>query len=285
MILYKYSDSVYNTLSECALKVSIPSQLNDPFECLLYNDGKWTEESLLDFLSKNKEGFYHQLKSFGIITNRQDFENGFEQHNKMMRLKINDILSERWFSNLLFQMKRKLDESLRIISLSSELCKASDEILLWSHYAGGHKGIRYRFDIGKIIKELNLHENSLRKVYYSEKRIGVDFTVEHPTSESAQEKITKSLHTKALGWQYEVEYRLMLSKYQCSIIKNSEGNFLEMFRFPASSLKRIDLGLNCNEILKSNIVEQLKRKDYGHIELYQATLHESDYSLKYRRMR
>lgn len=58
MILHKYSDSVYNTLSECALKVSIPFQLNDPFECLLCNQGKWTDETPLEFISKNKENFH-----------------------------------------------------------------------------------------------------------------------------------------------------------------------------------------------------------------------------------
>ncbi|RSV29496.1 DUF2971 domain-containing protein [Sphingomonas sp. ABOLE] len=79
-----------------------------------------------------------------------------------------------------------------------------DSVLMWSHYASNHQGIALRFEFGSD----PLLSPVIWKVKYQDQRPilrHTDFAVESMA-------IPIALATKATFWQYEQEWRIMLTE-------------------------------------------------------------------------
>ncbi len=89
-----------------------------------------------------------------------------------------------------------------------------DDLLMWSHYAYGHKGFVVGFDTQKILdiqEELAKKKEllDLQMVSYEKQKPVINF-FESMTSDHWREDIIKLLITKSERWSYEQEYRIML---------------------------------------------------------------------------
>ena len=162
MLLYKYRalsnpESALDILLNQRLYCSYYSELNDPFEGLFIETIPFPLERILPL-------------SFL----------GFTPPDKLNLTKSVDDLP--WDSK----------DQIRICSLSA----SSSNILLWSHYAEGHKGIAIELDVSGL-------EEMIHKVRYTDE-------LANYSSELIPFPSTKELFTsKTKHWKYESEYRVL----------------------------------------------------------------------------
>jgi hypothetical protein len=280
-LIHKYLDKVHNILAKSALKVSSPSEANDPFEFLPASEKSLTKQDIKRRFRTDEKKNYEAMKATGRIKNKKQYDSVF----RGIKSKIIDNL-QREFSDenileFIKKMRTKMDESVRFVSFSSEYCSEQDQILLWSHYARSHRGIKLYFDVHNFLSASNLAPNSIQEVKYSARRPEIDFS-QNLDSSYSQEQIRKTFVTKSIAWKYESEYRLILLPSICIEVEIENQKKISMISFPPSSLVRIDLGLYCDE--KQKIFQELNANHFKHVELYQAKLSDNMYKLEYDRI-
>ena len=175
MILHRYLDEYgLNSLSDCELKVSIPSEFNDPFEGLPKDTGTWTRNKTKRklFNRNNIDEVYQTLKSQGSVLNKKVFK------KRLDKKALIDNLLNKYNSGLMWEgiqkLKAKGDDVWRIICFASSETTELDQILLWSHYTNKHKGIRFHFDSTKLL----YNSFEIKKIVYSTERSSIDTTLE-----------------------------------------------------------------------------------------------------------
>lgn len=130
MKLYKYRSGNYNSdsinydlqnLNENKIRITNPSNLNDPFEC------NAVCKEIVDSLDKKLDEFeiIFELKKI----NKEEYIE--KAHNELMKSHYEKFLAD-----------------LLICSFS----ESNDNILMWSHYSNAHKGFCIEYDLEKLIK-------------------------------------------------------------------------------------------------------------------------------------
>jgi hypothetical protein len=94
------------------------------------------------------------------------------------------------------QAAERMMDAVGILCLSSK----NDDILMWSHYAAGHSGICLEFDT----KEYPFSD--AKDVNYQE-----DFPKPNAFTTDRDQVAKEILLTKASGWKYEAEWRLIVN--------------------------------------------------------------------------
>jgi hypothetical protein len=162
-------------------------------------------------------------------------------------------------------------ETLRIICFCDpSKIKDGDDILLWSHYTEGHKGVRIFFETDDI----DIQSNNLFPVNYSFERARIDIT--DPNNDAPEKAYKAVTVTKNESWNYEHETRWIISRQECRDDKDGHS----YIPLPPKAIRRIDMGCRCG-ISKEILSLRKESKDYKHIELYNASLHEYRFSLSY----
>ena len=171
-----------------------------------------------------------------------------------------------------------IDRELRAICFSDpNRMKANDEVLLWSHYAKKHEGIRIGFEFPS-----GTHlPFQIFEIKYNEKRVKVIFSLD--SSADTLNALADSAIVKSSVWNYEKECRLFTKIGLCIPEKIVNGtvatveHFLEINR---DWVKSVDFGVFCPKTEIQNIVALLK-SDYPNAVARQAEFHKTDYSLVY----
>jgi hypothetical protein len=183
MMLYKYQRINENSLSgliQRTLWAADPISFNDPFE----------------------------LRLMHVQGDEINNVPGFEMIKQKYHGPLND---QELFKSLIAQIQTSLHQ-LRIIAYT----EINDDILMWAHYAGDHKGICLGFEVD------NPNEKGIYKVNYDDK---------YP--ELNLEKIwhidgmTKILLNKSTHWSYEKEWRQTLIE-PASFQRDYPGNLSEI---------------------------------------------------------
>lgn len=274
MILHKYIDEKGKcSIEHSELKVSIPSEFNDPFEFLPKDVTMWTnrkKKSLL-FSKSNKDMVYETFKNAGLFKNKKQLKREFKNKEKYIK-EFDKIINNGMVWRGIQGMKDYADQVTRVISFSSEKASEYDQILMWSHYTNKHKGIRIHFDTSKF----GLQEEVFKEVEYSQTRVPFDASL-FANTKAFLDQINKILITKSFAWSYEKEYRLFLTPNCCY----SKDNF-HFYKILPESIIKIDLGFNSSLLLQNEIIALLKRKENQHILLTRAFVDEKEYKLSYR---
>jgi hypothetical protein len=150
--------------------------------------------------------------------------------------------------------KRRAHESIGLICFS----KGRRNPVLWSHYADGHKGLCFGFDVPKA---------HVKKVKYSATRTVADMPSIFAGMESGEAEIRRWLGTKYNHWSYEQELRTEV------ILKDDErhadGNWYQDFS-PDLRLAEVIVGERCKltRLSVNNALGELA----PHVELWKARL-------------
>lgn len=275
-MLYKYmgSNTLDKILGNNSLKISTPSEFNDPFDSSFPGySGKVKVtneiERMFAFYLKNSGVYDNEIKNFIRSSNHnKDF-------NKIMLDSIEE-LRDGW---------DKYIDNYKILCLS----KSKDNILMWSHYGQYHKGAVLGFDFSD---EDFFHEIS--EVKYNIKDTLVDdlvkkglshitnFVVKHPASPDvaldeldalmdkdnvvskivwyAVQNLHPSFFIKKYIWHYEEEHRLVRLRTK------NESSYLS---FKPSSVKEVIFGINMDKDEKMKVIDILSKHSYP-IDIYQA---------------
>jgi hypothetical protein len=129
--------------------------------------------------------------------------------NRISNEKFEEIKQNTPDQNSLDEMSEAMNKKFRDDRKNWGLfcmCESPKNILMWSHYADFHRGFCIQF--------VRSPENDLGKI---EKTRPVSYSHEYPTADPYTENGMKKIYdelffTKAKGWKYEKEWRMLNEK-------------------------------------------------------------------------
>lgn len=278
MQLYRYfSSHAFETIRDARLMLAKPSTLNDPFEFVYKSAGQITMPKARQYIKgrMKSESFYHEFrKQHPSVRNKKGFKS-------LMRDKLEELSKnyfDRYDSITAVDPEgchRLGDNNFRISSFSSLTVEPHEEILMWSHYAAKHSGVRMRFELSEEVK----YPYFLKKVIYSKERVGLDLT-SGAENEQSRSALIEAIRTKAEGWAYEREYRMFCLPAMCDDEVGSDGVTRSFMKFNPKVVSGIDFGIKCPpaEIKK---IEDFVKSSHPHIELRRASHHKSAFAIEY----
>lgn len=276
--LYRYFGShAFECLRDKKLMLARPRTLNDPFEFLYKSTGQMTMPKARHYIKSRikSDTFYDEFKKKHThIRNKKDFK-------RLMRDKL-DELSKNYFDqydsitepNPEF-CKDLAEKHFRLACFSSPDVLPHEEILMWSHYAAKHAGVRIKFSLDDSIK----YPYFLKKVLYKKERAGIDLT-ETAETEKVKDALVKAIRTKAEGWSYEREYRMFSLPSLCLDETGTDGVVRSFMSFNPNVVLQIDFGIDCPKP-EIDRISSFARTEYPHAELRRATYHKSEYAIAY----
>jgi len=205
------------------------TQFNDPFDCIAPDFSSIPPGKLEAFIRKR-------------VAEEWPGATDAERKEKVREIPRSPAEMER--------MSQEVADYLGVLSLTSK----RDSILMWSHYANGHKGFCLEFDASAEPFA------SALKVQYRETRHSFDVDA-HP-----RETATKFLLTKHKDWEYEDEWRLVAEKGR------------ETYQFPSHVLTGVIFGTAISDTDKLKVKEWIG-KGRSRPRCYRARLNQTEFAL------
>jgi len=242
--LYRYRDLVGDR-AERVKQIMVDSKLyfassadfNDPFDCKARFRGDLSPE---DFSRK---------------ANALMVERGIPRAVRRRNLRAQKSIPV-FASNVSRGLQQVIDQT-GILSLSS----THENILMWAHYAFGHRGVCLQFRVTTNPPFLG----TALPVQYSKKMETPDlFGVDH------NDRVKAILLTKAEDWKYEREWRV--------IQPDSAPGIRD---FPPALLSGLILGANISENNREKTLAWVEQRP-GAIDVYQAERHPERFALTFR---
>lgn len=264
MNLYRYislnsTDKIerfFKLLNENKLYFSSPILFNDPYDSKV-NFADCSEQDIIDLIQMNYK------KRHPSATN-EDCQS-FVKYAKESKPEVFDSMKLQALERSIIDCNL---DSNGIVCLSEN----NDDILMWSHYADGHKGICLVFDKEIIINDKRF---IFDKVNYPEDNLLIsckrfyEIYLQNPYNIYELLFLTKSLH-----WKYEKEWRILVSaKY---IENNTEDETDKRFFICNNMLTGIIFGWKLSPAFKQTITKLVQNKP---IQLYRAKRNENSYAI------
>jgi hypothetical protein len=185
LFLYKFRGvddfSLENLINGCVW-LGNPRSMNDPYDCSH---------------SFDVERVAHQQSYAEII--REAAESGLGnicEFQSMILHRNEEIIRE---------LSNKVKNIFKFCSFSERL----DSMLMWSHYADSHKGFCIEYDVGRYDFECS---KNFHPIIYSERMFDATDLIAQPvTSSFNANRVHLAALYKAMDWQYEREWRLILT--------------------------------------------------------------------------
>jgi len=274
MLLHRYFGShAFETLKEAKLKTSRISSFNDPFEFLYVSSGKNTPE-------KAREWALAQFDSPLFLEEARRQIPGFNRKDALKFLPIltANLLKQDELNNLRLEDREHLtDEYMRVVCFSAANVKPFDEILMWSHYAAKHYGLRVGFEFPEEMTNPFI----VVQMDYREKRVEVDFSFGSKI-EAMKAALTECAKVKSLAWNYENEYRLITLPGHCEARTMPDSTVEHFLNFNREWVKSIDFGVRCPPKVIEDILTLIKTDYPQKVMCRKAEYHKTEYALEYK---
>jgi Protein of unknown function (DUF2971) len=260
--LFKYLPYREDFFDELLLRITPPSEFNDPFDGLL-----------------SKDSYDHFLKNAPFKTEEERdkiakrFDDNWEQEAQFIRV-------DDW----------------GVICFTEK----SDCLLMWAHYANDHKGIIIEFDT--TCSGTKTHsffegvvDSSTPPKVLKAKVNSVNYPPSRerpsPKPSSFQQLLINNLYygfSKSEEWAYEGEHRMSLNYNELSDVIQKDGmHFLKM---PEEVISGIYIGCradNAKEMKKKEIIDNFteakkRNSKIGHVKLFESVLDETNFKVNYK---
>ncbi len=260
MLIYRYLKShALETIRDGLLKVSRLSEFNDPFEGMFGMPESFSAKEAKAYVEK-------EVKRPSIECSPRLF--GLKPHlPSVTRAYVVGYPKKR--QEMLQAWSKGRDEFIHVVCFTSSKVSARDEVVMWSHYADNHRGVRLGFEITPV----KTRTYALEAVNYTDERIQIALDEEPDTT---GEKMYAAHKTKSKAWEYEAEYRLLIHRERCEKGPGALG-----FRYSKSWLHSVDFGAACDESKIIDPITDFVRTSQRSIKLRKARYHESDFALVY----
>lgn len=232
-----------------------PAKFNDPFDCKI-------SVSIEGCTDEDMKRGHRRLNDF--LPRYKGYEWGPASKDKTLQQKIS--------------VAESVDEGYAKLGMLC-LSKPNDDILLWSHYADGHRGIALEFDEEGLRKWIDDLNGWLKPI---------DYTDNKPTIKEFNEAmwglrwslLKLFLLRKAAHWKYEGEYRaIMFPKERPKKYEDENQITYGYYKFPSEILTGIILGCQISDADKCS-VEAWQREYQPQAKIYRAVKDENSFSLK-----
>jgi Protein of unknown function (DUF2971) len=128
---------------------------------------------------------------------------------------------------------KKIDQVFGILSLST----TSDNLLLWAHYAGEHRGLAVEIDPGD--QEFNSH--AARNQNF-ERAGPVKYSAVRPKIPETDEILFEHFFVKSPEWAYEREYRIVRKFESARETIEAQPFPVHLYELPANAIRRVIFG-------------------------------------------
>lgn len=202
--LYKFQScnnpySIEN-LKQSEIRFSKPANLNDPFDCAIPVVFTYKNNDVVEFVTQYYfEDLRKQGKSEEIpARKRQYLPNGKPS------------------PELIESTKKISQEKSRQAMIENENCGVAcftqkmNNLLMWSHYADGHKGFCLEFDTTLFLIQA---QPKYKEVIYSNSYPKLSLL----DIKRAPDRLYEPLRTKSKDWTYEEEWRLIMKEGNLSV--------------------------------------------------------------------
>jgi hypothetical protein len=260
MNMYKYcGDWGVDVVRFLQLKVTPPDQFNDLFEFMPAPTGCFNQSDLSAMIADEKvmHEDFATLKAQGAPL--QDFES-------YRRYLQQQIQSEKFIDKLKEEFEtiespdrcknlcKEVSGSLGLVCFTTK----RDNLLMWSHYANGHKGLVIGFDSDHAFFNQRCR---LRPVEYPEgeddRRFVWDFSL-NPGDDGYQSMAETFIVTKSRRWHYEDEWRMLLDLETLERRLICGGVLGHFINFPVDAITEIILGYRCPFDTEQAVREAMK---------------------------
>lgn len=178
------------------------------------------------------------------------------------------------------EVERVLDESIGVFSMTANPA----QLLMWSHYGAGHKGIVVGLDPAHPFFRTvgTLHEVDYRheRVSVSTKH-GVIRVEGHPLRDGRPPVST--IIRKGLDWKYESEFRFIVPLTQADEVRSGgNGEKIYLLRIPAEAIKAAVIGARVLDSHFAGFRRQVESTPgWSQIRLFRARLSERDFEIEF----
>lgn len=223
--LYRYRSMLYKdldrTFTHNELYYASPDSFNDPFDCKT------------PFTLKNcKEG---DLKTLRELMAKW-LENDSPHLSKGQReTRLDEHFKKDVILTALKETLQKNNSPLGMLCLSA-VC---DNILMWSHYANGHRGIALQFDKNGFMKWAGY----CHAVNYQKKYPTLKDWLSCTTTNNYDELARNFLLRKSADWRYEKEFRAI----QDPNLRDNANAGSRIYHFPKELLTGVILGAQISD--------------------------------------
>ena len=261
----KIIDNGLDALSKGMVWFPKPAALNDPFDCQLKIniDSQYFEEPAL------------YLNSLGMnATNAMQFAKAIVycksqgMDNKQTINHIEQLLQQQGSQPLKVQLnslKTRLEQQMSNLGILS-LTPTNNNLLMWAHYAGFHKGYCLEFDTNEKHNDENvLKDSSITKpvTYGNYYPSLIDLK---PFNASNDDFVNNLLCYKSNEWSYENEWRCI----------QGQGN--KLYPFPGK-LTGVIFGARCSDKAQIAITKAIQNLPYK-VNLYYSIIRENRFAVE-----
>lgn len=282
MILHRYMSShLEDVLINRRLRVAKASTFNDPFEFCYRHEGTYDKATAERVLIRRIQSGELIPKVQAIPEFSDWSEEKIIQHmmkNSSMVLPHMVEFTPKTHQGQINAVHHHGDSTMRVVCFSDIPTKQEDEILLWSHYAKSHEGIRIWLNSDYFEYPLN----RLYQVHYEPSPPAIQN--EALDSEKHYSRIIrKALVTKSSCWDYEKEFRAFIPNdyFDTVTIQGEDHDFVTISE---ESIVRIDFGIKHPAEERIRLISEFKSNGYGHVEWNQAQMSDDNYLIDYIRL-
>lgn len=232
-LIYKFLPTErISYLQDELLRITQPSDLNDPFECVPIPP---TIEEVEYIFSESVKSTLENLKH-----SQKEKYDYLEKKLKEEFSKINNENPGGFRTKFFNEALENINKKIGVLSLS----RRWDSTLMWSHYSNSHKGFCIGFNAKEsFFQDYRAMSNSNKiflPVIYNNNRVKVPAT--------KGEKIDPNvLLTKSKNWEYEEEERLLVLLNNADKVINSLPYNIYLIKVPHIMIREIIAGANINE--------------------------------------
>lgn len=216
--LFKYREvSKYSlsNLSNDTLWCARANSFNDPYDCAL--SVELSPLSELAVTSARKTGFFTQ-DEIGAIEQAED---PMQKLLELSASKNTEIHAEQFYAlrekveaaraTAKVELIDKMSNGLRSAYKICSLCQRIDSLLMWGHYARNHQGFAMEYDFTRLPQQSPV-ARFLWPVIYDEKIYDAShvFVKKSPDAPVSNMFAVGAAIHKALDWQYEQEWRIVV---------------------------------------------------------------------------
>lgn len=176
--LYKHtaiSENLFKTLENSNLWFAGPTSFNDPFDCQINDQTKWSDDTIREFVKKTSPATGQKVDPEEIVRLNQQYPDSFS----------------KFFTD-------HFKSTVAKIGVTCFLPRP-DNLLLWAHYSDDHKGVCLKFD---TTDDPDFFDSTFA-VKYSNVYPQFDYLTER------DQLTNKAVLTKSKHWEYEGEIRTL----------------------------------------------------------------------------
>jgi hypothetical protein len=162
------------------------------------------------------------------------------------------------------------DKIFKVICFSDPSIESHEEILMWSHYANHHQGVRLTFRF----PTLKTSSFAIKRVTYQKERVAISLFVKDDDEEISK-MLYESIFVKNIAWTYEREFRMIVDPDIC---RKDEGVSKEFFEFEPNWLARVEFGVRC-PLEDIDRISSLVRSKFPETTLSKARFHATNFAL------